>query len=136
MAALCFGRRGGESVTARLKKHWRYPVAIGVIGYLYLIYRWEVPCLFRKATGLPCPGCGMTRAVLSLLQLPPDIPAALRFNPMVFLLPLFFWLFLTGGRPRGSERLGNTLLITSTLLCAVWYACRLIAFLAGFGGPL
>ena len=26
------------------------------------------PCLWHRATGLPCPGCGATRAVLSLLH--------------------------------------------------------------------
>jgi hypothetical protein len=38
------------------------------------------PCLWHRATGLPCPGCGATRAILSLLQ--GRIAAALAFNPL------------------------------------------------------
>lgn len=43
-----------------------------------------VPCPFQAITGLGCPGCGMTRALLLVSQLQ-WIPA-LRMNPLVFLL--------------------------------------------------
>lgn len=38
------------------------------------------PCIFRKFTGLLCPGCGNTRAVLALLRF--DFIKALKFNPL------------------------------------------------------
>lgn len=38
-------------------------------------------CLFRLIIGCPCPGCGMTRAVSSMLH--GDIAAAIRFNGLV-----------------------------------------------------
>lgn len=38
------------------------------------------PCVFADVTGLPCPGCGMTRAAAAWLR--GDIPAALRFHPL------------------------------------------------------
>ena len=50
-------------------------------------------CLFYQITGLQCPGCGNSRAVLSLLRL--DFAAALSYN---FLFPLEFayllWVLL------------------------------------------
>lgn len=39
-------------------------------------------CPFRAITGLRCPGCGMTRAMLSLAQW--QIARAARFNPLCF----------------------------------------------------
>jgi hypothetical protein len=38
------------------------------------------PCVWHRVTGLPCPGCGATRAVLSLLY--GRFSAALAFNPL------------------------------------------------------
>lgn len=40
-----------------------------------------VPCPFRSLTGLWCPGCGLTRATVSLTQ--GDIGQALRYNVFV-----------------------------------------------------
>lgn len=44
------------------------------------------PCPFRALTGLPCPTCGSTRAVLAFLHL--DIVAAISANPLVALAGL------------------------------------------------
>lgn len=47
------------------------------------------PCIFRKATGIYCPGCGSTRALRALFR--GDFLAALRYNPfsvaVIFALP-------------------------------------------------
>src|SRR5213082_114107 len=37
-------------------------------------------CPFRLLTGLPCPGCGLTRSVVSLAH--GDLAAALTFHPL------------------------------------------------------
>lgn len=41
-------------------------------------------CFFRAVTGLPCPGCGLTRAFSSLLQ--GRAEAAFAYHPFVFIL--------------------------------------------------
>ena len=52
------------------------------------------PCVFRKATGIYCPGCGSTRALRALFK--GDFFAALRYNPFsvaaLFALPAFLVL--------------------------------------------
>ena len=46
--------------------------------------------------GLPCPGCGLTRAALSLMRF--DFQKALYFNPMIFfalpLIALYVFMYL------------------------------------------
>nr|WP_136479594.1 DUF2752 domain-containing protein [Acetivibrio thermocellus]THJ77178.1 DUF2752 domain-containing protein [Acetivibrio thermocellus] len=41
-------------------------------------------CLFKNFFGIPCPGCGMTRAYLSLVKF--DLTSAFYYHPL-FLLP-------------------------------------------------
>lgn len=57
----------------------------GAAGLLYALIITKtalpaIPCIVYKITGLKCPGCGNTTAVLSLLRL--DISAAFRANLM------------------------------------------------------
>lgn len=48
---------------------------------------WMPGCVFRKVTGLECPGCGMTRATYATLH--GRIGDAFRLNPVgMVLLPL------------------------------------------------
>lgn len=56
------------------------------------------PCVFRKATGIYCPGCGSTRALRALFA--GDFFAALRYNP--FSIVAFFALpvLLVLARPK------------------------------------
>lgn len=64
-------------------------------------------CAFHALSGLPCPACGSTRAVLALLAGEPR--AALGFNPLVtfgataafaFALAAPLWLAARGSVPR------------------------------------
>lgn len=49
------------------------------------------PCPFKAATGLDCPGCGMTRAAYSLMHL--DVVGAANHN-LIFVLALPFVLWM------------------------------------------
>ena len=70
----------------------------GVFLYLYEIdfldYLPTVSlCPFHAITGLPCPGCGMTRAMISLGQL--NLGEAIGYNlfsiPLLILMTLYVW---------------------------------------------
>lgn len=68
---------------------------IAGLGYAAFVQKtgWAIPCLFREVTGYLCPGCGVTRMCLSMLQL--DFAAAFSYNPALFLLlPIFAVIFV------------------------------------------
>lgn len=57
--------------------------AAAVLIAFYAVFR----CPFRFFIGIPCPGCGMTRALVSLLRL--DFDAAFHYHPLIFIMPFF-----------------------------------------------
>ena len=74
----------------------------------------SIPCIFREITGLYCPGCGMTRASLALLD--GDIYQSFRYNMLIFIiLPLLilFYVLEKRGKEKYSQLLmGGMLFIT------------------------
>lgn len=61
----------------------------------------DVGCVVRFVTGVPCPGCGMTRAWLALLR--GDLAAALAYHPMFWSFPLAVALAHARSSGLGSE---------------------------------
>ena len=64
----------------------KYGVILG-IALAYLIFvlctRIGIPCIFHAITKLQCPGCGVTRMILSLVKL--DFISAFHYNPFLFI---------------------------------------------------
>jgi hypothetical protein len=60
------------------------------------------PCLFRSLTGLPCPTCGATHAMVALSRL--HLASALGHNPLVAAAAI---AFLLGGLAAGIAALGG-----------------------------
>ncbi len=65
---------------------------IFIIAYFVLIGTiLPSTCPLYLLTGIPCPGCGMSRAFLSLLQL--DFAGAFRMHPFVYAVAVLFLFF-------------------------------------------
>ena len=59
-------------------------LALGLCYFILCkITDFRIPCIFHKITGFYCPGCGVTRMCLALLQF--DIKAALQNNFLIFI---------------------------------------------------
>lgn len=75
---------------ARLKKLLMNIFLLGMAGLLYGIFvsytGLAIPCLFRKVTGLLCPGCGVTGMCVALLHL--NWKGAFFCHPVLFVLLL------------------------------------------------
>lgn len=73
----------------------RYALLLAV-GVAYLIFcrttGLSLPCPFHAMTGLDCPGCGITRLMLSLSE--GDLAAAFHANEAIFILGPILCIFL------------------------------------------
>ena len=119
---------------------------VAALGGVFALIVWQrLPfCPLASIAGIPCPGCGLTRATLALAH--GDVHRAVELHPLVFVLaPLFIaavlsaaWGFVRGPRPNATPRvwlasrtanlLGSALL---ALTLGVWGA----RFFGCFGGP-
>ena len=54
-------------------------ILAAVLLYMTIMVRLKIYCPIRYVTGIPCPGCGMSRALGCLLRL--DLAGSLRCNP-------------------------------------------------------
>ena len=66
-------------------------VSAGLLfAYGAMHWGWWLPCVFNQITGLKCPGCGVSRMCLALLQL--DFSRAFSWNPAVMIcLPMLVY---------------------------------------------
>lgn len=120
-------------------------VLIGAVVPLEPLTQTPSFCPFKMMTGLPCPGCGMTRSVVALLHGDPS--ASWFFHPLgsVFLLLVLAvalvdaWVWLAAAR-QGRESSGSWVLervvgtplpwVAIGALAIVWVV-RLPLYLAG-----
>ncbi len=88
-----------------------------------------IPCLFRRVTGLKCPGCGVSRMIMSLLRL--DFAAAFEYNavllclmlPLLSVTILFLIRYVRTGN-RALTRGENALLRVLAAVLIVWGVVR------------
>lgn len=99
--------------------------ALSCIGVLFVawlaLYLLDIGCVFRLMTGIPCPGCGMTRAWLAALRL--DFAAAIAYHPLFWAVPIAFVLaFVRDGTASNKLKRGIDIVIAvlCVLVIAVW----------------
>ena len=124
--------------------HSRKHNALLILGFAALValMAWipGLGCPTKAVTGVPCPGCGMTRAALSIARL--DVGSAWRFHPLVFAIVPFgavvTW-FMAIAPLRPSDRVRRALsrgaLLLAIALVVVW-AARLGGALGGLPDPV
>ena len=63
-------------------------IAIAAVIYSLLGIR----CPFKAIFNIPCPGCGMTRAIISALRL--NFKMAFYYHPLFILVPFILWVLI------------------------------------------
>lgn len=88
-------------------------------------------CALHRTTGLPCPGCGLTRAFISVSR--GDFDVALGLNPFVTVLyPLFVALAVLAVAPAGMRQRLERWVASRSEAVGVFIRVGLVSFL-GFG---
>lgn len=78
----------GKTIFFKDVKHAKWAI-LSVFAYFVLLRKFFITiCPAVLITGLPCPGCGMTRALIRLLHL--DFAGAWQMHPFVYLFMILF----------------------------------------------
>jgi hypothetical protein len=119
-------------------------VLTGFVAVAAAIVAFRVPtCPTALFLGVPCPGCGLTRATLLLLS--GDVAGALRMHPLVpvllpaFVIPIAYAAYEYARGPRPAARspwqarwVTPAALVLGVLMFGVWG----LRFAGYFGGPV
>lgn len=100
----------------RRRNVWNRLKVSGLIFLFYLILNiFHAGCPIKFITGVSCPGCGMTRAVLSALRL--DFHMAFYYHPLFLLAPVMFVLFIFQDyvKPRISKVIWGIIILLFTI---------------------
>ncbi len=93
-----------------------------IVVYVIFDY-YDISCVFLEITGIPCLGCGMTRAVLSIVRL--DFVQAFKDNVVIFFMPYIGMYILFDFK----HRIHKVLLLMIVMIAIVNWLIKIILFI-------
>lgn len=94
-----------------------------LIVSVMLLYRY-LSCPIRFFSGIPCPGCGMTRAVIAALKF--NFREAYQYHPLIIIMPLMgLWCV------KSSKLSRKTNYIIIGVAVTAFAACYIVRILSG-----
>ena len=101
-----------------------------LLGSMLLVcVYFRVPCLFRRVTGVICPGCGLSRAWLCAFRL--NFVDAFHFHPLFWSVPILVLCVIFDGKLFHGIRWNHGILVVMLIVWLVVYIIRLVSFLQG-----
>lgn len=116
----------------RLWAHMRKHAALWIGLGAFFLLAWRVTgtsCTFQSTIGLPCPGCGLTRALLAALH--GRFQEAFSLHPLFWLAPLVILavlILLAVAPDRLSDPKLNRLWLGLAILFMVVYLVRMVFY--------
>ena len=91
-------------------------MALAVVAIYTVLFALGITCPIKYLTGVSCPGCGMSRACMSVLKF--DFASAFYYHPLWIMLPFALALLIL------FRAIKKPMLFDITL-----YACAIVMFL-------
>lgn len=104
---------------------------IASVGSLTVLFKNGFKCVFRTLTGVPCPGCGMTRAMISVLKF--EFSDAFYYHPLFCVPPLMLVVGIVALFCK-NKRVRRFCFIIFVTLCAAMIVCWGVRLACGWTG--
>ncbi len=98
-----------------------FSLIVSLLLYFAFITLLHIGCPILSVTGIPCPGCGMTRALINLLKL--NFSQAFSYHPLCFFMPVFAVIIIS--EKKINKRLFNICIGIIIALFVLVYLTRL-----------
>lgn len=98
-------------------------LAVTALTLLAFYIYFDIPCVFLTLLGVPCPGCGMTRAWRYAFQL--DFFNAFKYNSMFWSVPVIGILVLFDGKLFKNEKFNRAVVIILAIGFVTAYLAKL-----------
>jgi cytochrome bd-type quinol oxidase subunit 2 len=121
-----------KKISQRIKTHVKKNLWVWISLTAFFLAVWRITgtgCTFHGVIGIPCPGCGLTRAISFALR--GDWQNAFTLHPLFWLAPLVLAaavLFLIFKPEKLSSDRMNLIWITLAILFLSVYIVRMILF--------
>ena len=89
------------------------------------MFVFDTTCIVKLIFGIPCPGCGLTRAWISVFRL--DFYAAFRYHPLFWTVPIVIFYIIYDLEPFRSKVLNYGIPIA---IIAMYYVNWMIGILS------
>lgn len=96
------------------------------LALIFVLYKLGAGCIFLKFLHLPCPGCGMTRALLSAVRF--DFLSAFNYHGMFWSMPVLYLYFLFDGSLFRNKKVNKTVFILMAIGFGINWIFHLIKF--------
>lgn len=120
----------------RYRKELCIGLFVAVILTLYWVFIGKIQlCVLRLFTGIPCPGCGLTRAAVAMMQ--GEVTESLKMHPL--LLPILLILLLAVIDKIFKKRILSHckwLYISVFVVLLALYAVRMFLYFPGGPAPM
>ncbi|MCT4598244.1 MAG: DUF2752 domain-containing protein [Vallitalea sp.] len=113
---------------AKYRNALMLPIILVIYFAIVFITKSRTKCFFKNLVGVPCPGCGLTRAYKMFFI--GNIEKAFYYHPLFLLIPLLVMLYISNIMIKNNrlKKVSEIIYLISTILFISLYIIRFIKY--------